>query len=106
VTPAQRVIGVVDPLEQLAVLVQLSEATMERVMTDTFLTMTAAQVRAVYDAGRRRGEDEATAYEWGSRAQGKTYDEMFEAVTEIMNDGIPGDSEMYVPEKTVREWFE
>ncbi len=40
------------------------------------LTLTAKQVRAIYDAGRKRGNDEAVSYEWGTRPQGDRYDDL------------------------------
>jgi hypothetical protein len=30
-------------------------------------TLTAQQIRAIWEAGREPGSEEATAYEWGSR---------------------------------------
>lgn len=43
---------------------------------ETKLTLTPKQVRAIYDAGIKRGEDCATAYEWGSRPTGGQFDEL------------------------------
>jgi len=39
-------------------------------------TLTAKQIRAIYDAGRDRGRDEATAYEWGSRPNAPVFNEL------------------------------
>lgn len=43
---------------------------------------------AVYRAGIRRGEDEATAFEWGSRASGGQYDNLVEALYDFVNHGV------------------
>lgn len=45
-------------------------------------------IDAVYKAGVKRGEDEATAYNWGGHARGKFYDELDEAIHEWVNDGV------------------
>ena len=36
-------------------------------MNDKTFALTPQQIVAIFDAGRRRGSDEATAMEWGSR---------------------------------------
>jgi hypothetical protein len=46
----------------------------------TLLALTPKQVKAIYDAGRKRGEDCATAYEWGSRPDGEEFDELEDAM--------------------------
>ena len=50
-------------------------------------TFTMEQIKAIYSAGCRRGEDEASAYDWGSSASGGKYDNMIEAIYDIINDG-------------------
>ena len=40
------------------------------------LTLTPEQIVEIYRAGMQRGSDEATAYDWGSRASGKMLDNL------------------------------
>lgn len=49
-------------------------------MSETILTLTPAQVLAIYEAGVKRGNDEATSYEWGSHASGGKFDELENAI--------------------------
>lgn len=52
-------------------------------------TLTMDQIKAIFDAGRDRGSDEATAYDWGGRASGKRYDNLVEVMFDIINKDIP-----------------
>ena len=52
-------------------------------------TLTMDQIKAIFDAGRNRGSDEATAYDWGGRASGKRYDNLVEVMFDIINKDIP-----------------
>ena len=52
-------------------------------------TLTMDQIKAIFDAGRDRGSDEATAYDWGSNATGKRYDNLVEVMFDIINKDIP-----------------
>ena len=46
-----------------------------------------ALVLAAYDAGVRRGNDEATAFEWGERPRDAYHDELVSAVHDWMSEG-------------------
>ncbi len=52
-------------------------------------TLTMDQIKAIFDAGRHRGSDEATAYDWGSNATGKRYDNLVDVMFDIINKDIP-----------------
>lgn len=73
-------------------------------MNKTF-TFTAEQIVKIYEAGIRRGQDEATAYEWGSTASGHQQDEMVEAIQNIVNEGVDWDNPKYVETKVIWSWF-
>lgn len=44
-------------------------------------------VLAAYDAGVKRGNDEATAFDWGERLHEKYHEELVSAVHDWMNEG-------------------
>jgi len=52
-------------------------------------TLTIDQIKAIFDAGRDRGSDEAIAHDWGGRASGKQYDNLVEVMFDIINKDIP-----------------
>jgi hypothetical protein len=63
------------------------------------------QIKAIYQAGIRRGNDEATAYEHGSYSTGSEYDNCVEAIHEIVNvDKGFADSD-YVTYDVIESWF-
>ena len=77
-------------------------------MTDKTFTFTVEQIKDIYRAGIERGADEASAYNCGSRAYGKQYDNCVEAVYDIINEGKkwPIDAhEDYVEYEIVEKWF-
>ena len=68
-------------------------------------TFTIDQIKEIYQAGIKRGSDEATAFEWGSHASGKQYDECVDAIHDIVNaDKNWGDPD-YVDYSVVEGWF-
>lgn len=74
-------------------------------MTDRTFTLTLEEIKCIYQAGIRRGNDEATAYEWGSRASGDEYDECVEALQDIVNIGFKWGDVGYTDYKVVEGWF-
>lgn len=46
----------------------------------TALTLTPAQIVEIYEAGIKRGNEESTAYEWGSRPSGAKLQELEDAI--------------------------
>lgn len=53
----------------------------------TQFTFTIEQIREIYEAGIRRGNDEATAHDWGTRPDGNKFDALVEAMSDIVNEG-------------------
>ena len=76
-------------------------------MTDKTFTFTVEQIKDIYRAGIERGADEASAYNCGSRAYGKQYDNCVEAVYDIINEGkkYPIGNADYVEWSVVESWF-
>ena len=74
-------------------------------MTDKTFTFTIEQIKEIYDAGYRRGADEQCAYEWGSRASGKYYDNCEEVIHEIVNKGFKWGDVGYIHYTDVEDWF-
>ncbi len=58
---------------------------------------------AVYDAGIKRGNDEASAFEWGSSPSGKYPDELIDVLHTFANEGIDWDKGEIVHWDTVAE---
>ena len=67
---------------------------------------TFEQVQAIYRAGMRRGEDEASAYDWGTSASGDADDNLAEAIHDIANEGKGFGDPLYVTYGTARIMFE
>jgi len=59
--------------------------------------LTAVQIVDIYLAGKRRGEEEATAFEWGSSASGSRFDELENEL--IWGDGFLTGKEMEYDDK-------
>ena len=69
------------------------------------MTFTIDQIKDIYRAGMRRGESEASAYEWGSSATGSTFDECVDAIHNIVNDGVNMFDDRYIEYDVVEAWF-
>ena len=52
------------------------------------LELTPKQIKAIFDAGRTRGSDEATAYDWGSHPSGETLDRLRDLFLYDRTDGV------------------
>ena len=74
-------------------------------MTDKTFTFTIEQIKEIYQAGIRRGENQQCAYDWGTRAGGGEYDECVEAIHDIVNEGKPRGAPDYTEWDTVEKWF-
>lgn len=68
-------------------------------------TFTIEQIKDIYRAGIRQGEDEATAYEWGASSFGNRFYECASEVQDIVNEGKNFDDPGYVSISTVEGWF-
>jgi len=67
---------------------------------------TFALLDAIYKAGMRRGSDEATAHDWGSRASGSEYDNLIEALHDHINHGLAYDHPDYHDWDAIQAWVE
>jgi hypothetical protein len=73
-------------------------------MEKTF-TFTVEQIKQIYAAGIRRGNDESLAYEWGQRPDSGEFDWLHDAIHGIVNDGKQYDNENYADYSKIEEWF-
>ncbi len=71
----------------------------------TEFKFTIEQIKDIYRAGIRQGQDEATAFDWGSSTFGNRFDECVSAIHDIVNEGKTFDSPDYVLYSTVESWF-
>ena len=74
-------------------------------MTDKTFTFTIEQIKDIYRAGIRRGENQQCAYDWGTRAGGGEYDECVEAIYDIVNEGFKWGDDNYTSYGEVENWF-
>lgn len=75
-------------------------------MTDKTFTFTIEQIKDIYRAGIKRGNDEQCAYDWGNRASGGEYDECVEAIHDIINkDKDYWSDPDYINWDTIESWF-
>lgn len=72
----------------------------------TQFNLTMDQIKEIYEAGIRRGNEEATAHEWGSSPSGTKFGELEDTLHDILNEGVkwgePGYVDYDVVEKMVR----
>lgn len=68
------------------------------------LTLDFAAIDEIYKAGVRRGNDEATSYEWGSSPSGKFHDELIDALHDILNAGKGWDDAGHRDWQLVKNW--
>ena len=71
----------------------------------TVPNFTPIQIIRIFEAGIRRGEDVATAYEWGSRVSGGKYDEMIDEIQDIVNGNRSVTDDNWIDQDTIRSWF-
>lgn len=57
------------------------------------IELTPKQIEAIFDAGRERGSDEATAYDWGSKARGERLDGLRDLFLYDRRNGVVADLE-------------
>ena len=74
-------------------------------MTDRTFTFTIKQIKEIYQAGIKRGEVEASAYEWGTRPNGEEYDECISVIDDIVNKDIKWSSKDHIEFSTIESWF-
>ena len=75
-------------------------------MTDKTFTFTIDQVKAIYEAGIRRGTDEQSAYDWGCYTSGGKYSELVDAIYDIVNETKQWGAPDYTDWSTIKEWID
>lgn len=74
-------------------------------MTDKTFTLTIDQIKEIYNAGIRRGEETECAYQHGSRTMGGTFDQCVDALYDIVNEGKSFNDDDHVGYGVVESWF-
>jgi hypothetical protein len=74
-------------------------------MTDKTFTFTIEQIKEIYRAGVRRGEEVQSSYDCGSNATGGEFDYCVSAVKDIVNEGVDMFDPNYTDYDTVVGWF-
>lgn len=74
-------------------------------MTDKTFTFTIEQIKDIYRAGIRRGEEVQSAYDWGSSPTSKEFDECVGVIYDIVNEG----KDFFAPDRVdynvIEKWF-
>lgn len=73
-------------------------------MTKTF-EFTVEDIKDIFEAGIRRGSEEATSFEWGSTTSGNKFDECIDAFHDIINKGKSWDADNIVSFDEIKKWF-
>lgn len=74
-------------------------------MTGKTFTFTIDQIKDIYQAGVRRGEEVQSAYDWGSNASGGQFDQCVDAMFDIVNQDQKWCDPGYTDYNTVVAWF-
>lgn len=74
-------------------------------MTDKTFTFTIEQIKEIYNAGVRRGNEEYCSHDWGGFPSGGYYDECVEAIHTIVNEGKEWEDPDYSDWKVIESWF-
>ena len=74
-------------------------------MTDKTFTVTIDQIKEIYHAGIRRGQEEQGASDWGCRPQGSKYFELVYEFHDIVNKDRHWMDDDYVKYEVIEQWF-
>jgi hypothetical protein len=74
-------------------------------MTDKTFTFTIEQIKDIYRAGIRRGEDVQSAFDWGCSPRGAEFDECIDAIHDIVNEGKDIFAEGRIGIDVIEAWF-
>jgi len=74
-------------------------------MTERTFTLTAEQLKAIFDAGRSMGSEEEASFQCGSRTARAQYDGLVEAVYDIVNEGVSIIHSDHTSIFEVEKWF-
>jgi len=69
----------------------------------TSFTFTIKQLKEIFDAGCTHGENEATAFDWGTHCSSSRDDEFAWAMADLINNGKDWDAEDRVEENDIKE---
>lgn len=70
------------------------------------LTLTIEDIKRIYEAGIRRGEEQQSSFDWGSPPMSKKYDECISALYDVVNKEKNSiDHEDYIHYSIVESWF-
>ena len=71
------------------------------------IILTIEDIKDIYEAGIRRGEEQQSSYDWGSTPYGQKFDECISALYDIVNKNKNSiDHEDYIHYSEVESWFE
>lgn len=74
-------------------------------MTDRTFTFTIEQIKDIYRAGIRRGEEVQCAYDWGSSPSSGQYSELCDAIHDIVNAEKQWGAPDYTEWGVIEGWF-
>ena len=74
-------------------------------MTDKTFTFTIEQIKEIYQAGIRRGNDEQCAHDWGTSTYGSEYGECVMALHDIVNADKRWSDSGYTGYDVIEKWF-
>ena len=74
-------------------------------MTDKTFTFTIEQIKDIYRAGIRRGNDEQSVYDWGCSPSSREFYECVCVIQDIVNQGIKFGEENYTKFDIIESWF-
>jgi len=70
------------------------------------ITLTIEDIKEIYQAGIRRGEEQQSAYDWGSSPMSKKFDDCISALYDIVNKNKNSiDHDDYIKYSVVERWF-
>lgn len=70
------------------------------------MTLTIEDIKEIYEAGIRRGEEQQSAYDWGSVPISRKFDECISSLYDIVNkDKNSIDHDDYIEYSEVERWF-
>jgi hypothetical protein len=74
-------------------------------MTDRTFTLTIEHIKQIFEAGVRRGQEEQSAFEWGSHPTGRKYSECIDALYNIVYEDKEWGEGGWKGFEEVESWF-
>lgn len=72
---------------------------------DKIFVVNIKQLKSVFDAGRSRGEEAATFYEWGRRPIDWDYQNLADIISEIINENKQWNDADYTKQEEIEQWI-